>query len=614
MSLLDLHSSEDESKCDKSEKCGKKCKPVWPSQSPDLSNDGVQRCEFKIKPSNAKDFVKKWSNTTPGLSPQAQPSYSKDGILYIGTALNPAATPVQFNMYAINSKTGAIIWAVKLLDGSFSPFAPFAPSPANDIIFTTPVIHDKYVYVNTQSTVHKLDRFTGVEIWFKHIWLTDPSGATWQGEYLGNCCYADGKIIVPVANVLDESAALPFYFKGPIVALDANTGNYIWITLTNDLDPTQFVPGTGSYGMAAVDLKRRLIFLGTDNGAKQSATDTRMAGPLTDSLIALKLDTGILVWSYQFFAGDTFNSSFTLKPSIGIDLDVATHPTLFSVDGRDYVSTANKGGDYRIFLRDQKHPSNVQSVVWLHMEPGPGDSRGVFQGAMAVNDGVVYMASNSAVINSLRIDPLPNGISPTTGPTSSLINNFNEWASFRTRVWALDLRKLLKIGLTPNGAIPQKAIKWINEVRGHTFGEVTYANGVVFHANNFGEVRALDAKTGNELWSDVPLPFPSTVTINQVPATVPPTPTSIPVNMILPGHAQSSGITIANGKIFVSIYGGVPALFPFVVSPPNIDTNGGLFAYKIGKKKGIKFFNQWNLYQEQTDVTEKDKLKTVVIV
>jgi len=170
---------------------------LWPSQSPNLENNGVANKEKIIQRNNVRLFENAWTNLSGGA--QAQPSYA-DGVLYwgsnkqIGTATLDG-TPLVNDLFATDAITGANIWAIQLLDGA--PATLPNPTPnnphatvtlANDNVIVTPVIDGKYLYVQTPATVPA----SASQIPFN---LIQP-GYT----IAGGVTIANGRIYIPVTS------------------------------------------------------------------------------------------------------------------------------------------------------------------------------------------------------------------------------------------------------------------------------------------------------------------------------------------------------------------------------------------------------------------------------
>jgi polyvinyl alcohol dehydrogenase (cytochrome) len=148
-------------------------------------------------------------------------------------------------------------------------------------------------------------------------------------------------------------------FRGHVVALDANTGQKIWRTFVIAEEPsprgknaqgvTLYGPAGGSvWNPPTIDAKRRRVYVGTGNGY------TSPAAVGTDSVIALDMDSGKIVWQHQEVKGDAFinNCRATGTPgdncpeTLGPDYDFGGSALILHTlpDGRDILVAGTKGG------------------------------------------------------------------------------------------------------------------------------------------------------------------------------------------------------------------------------------------------------------------------------
>ena len=450
---------------------------------------------------------------------------------------------------AINETTGAIIWSSPLHD----------TSGGNSKSIEVPgLILGDYIYFPTGAYLFKLLKSTGAVVWNSSI--IESYG--YAGEILGTPVYANGLIICGVSG--QDEQTFPYnLFRGRVVAFDSNFGKLIWVHYTtSDQNVTNpvYSRGGGSYSAAAVDLTRNLLFIGTDNGR----TYNPPAGPESDSLIALDLSTGTLVWNYQFQANDAF-SNFPNTPAnysliLGsYDHDVGQHPNLFTINNIDYVGVGNKGGFYKIFNRDQTGVTGIP-LVDISLAPG-GANSGPLQGMAAVNNGILYITANSAIVNGSLVstDYVANGFTP-----SQYLNPYLFANNTNVKIYALDLGVLLSAGNT-NGVIPPNAIVWTADEPGYSYGVITYVNGVIMYTNQVtGIVSVRSAHSGKLLWSTEVFQVDATHSVLHVSYTG-----LVPV-------ALFGGVTIADNRIFVP-FSGYSAFNGFLTF------DGGIASYKISE-------------------------------
>jgi polyvinyl alcohol dehydrogenase (cytochrome) len=129
-----------------------------------------------------------------------------------------------------------------------------------------------------------------------------------------------------------------------------------------------------------VDAKRKVIYVGTGNSFGRIAAST------SDSILALRMEDGKLLWHHQEFAGDSFMSGCratnaadaNCPDKLGPDYDFGgSSAILQTVNGKDILLAAGKGGVaialdpdaegklvWRTQLWDTQAPSASGLVVW----------------------------------------------------------------------------------------------------------------------------------------------------------------------------------------------------------------------------------------------------------
>jgi polyvinyl alcohol dehydrogenase (cytochrome) len=248
----------------------------------------------------------------------------------------------------------------------------------------------------------------------------------------------------------------------------------------------------------AVDPKRHAIYFGTGDGTTYPAANT------TDSLMALDMRTGRMLWHYQITSGDAFlggcfgkTRTSNCPPTEGPDWDVPAPPILVTLpNGHRLILVGTKPGDVLAF-----DPDDHGKLLWRTNVTGklaqrvPFGSKAFFTqtgiqwGGAVYHGNVYYGLKNGGGLAALRIAdgkrlwqvPIPTG-SPRLGHES------------------------------PATTIP----------------------GVVFLGSSDGTLIAASTRDGHVLWSyHTDHPFD---TVNEVPAHG--------------GAMGSQGITVAGGMLF----------------------------------------------------------------
>ncbi len=390
-------------------------------------------------------------------------------------------------VYSLDARRGCVQW-------SFRAHAGVRTAPT--VARLTPGGPTAVFFGDMQGYVYALDSATGRAIWITRV---DHQPTV---KITGAPVVADGRLYVGTTTGEEVTAADPHYpccrTRGTVSALDVATGRILWKTDMvappprpvgrNTLGTTLWAPaGVGVWSTPTVDRRLGLLLVGTGDAY------TYPAAPLSDSIVALELRSGVPLWHYQatrndaWLAGCVPGHPFGNCPKVvGPDWDFGDSPMLLRGDGRQWVVGAHKGG--RVVALD---PEARGRVLWrraLARGPvGPGGEI-VFGGA---SDGrrLFYGLDSGAIV----------ALSAADGHVL-----------WRTRV-----------------------ISRIH--RGGISSAVTAMPGAVFTGAWDGVLRAYAARNGRLLWSfDTARPFR---TVNGVAAHG--------------GSMGAPGPTIAEGRVFV---------------------------------------------------------------
>lgn len=385
--------------------------PGWVQYGHDLANSRLDTEPSAVTAASVADLVPGWS--IDGVTGVTGTPTVADGVAYFGDW--------QGTVHAVDPATGEEQWT-QALGG------PVMGSVA---------IADDGLFAASGTTLHRLDRATGAIEWeattHQHPFAMISSspvvadGLVFQGV-------ASGEVTVPQAD---------YTFRGSIGAWDAETGERVWRTMTTPGDETGGA-GVGIWSTPAVDAERGVLYVGTGNTYEEPSSE------LADSILALDVGSGEVVWSTQFTDPDVFAAG----AGGGKDADVGAAPNLWTSDGRDLVGAGDKTGVYHALDRE------TGEEVW-QTSLTPGSMLGGAIGTAAFVDGLLVVTSNvgnpenNAPLNESKVAALD----PATG----------------TVEWELDLEGTV---YAPVSAIP----------------------GVAFVGTSTGLLLALDAGTGDELW------------------------------------------------------------------------------------------------------------------
>ncbi|HEY7334163.1 MAG TPA: PQQ-binding-like beta-propeller repeat protein [Bryobacteraceae bacterium] len=284
-------------------------------------------------------------------------------------------------VYSLDAKTGCLYWGYQAdMFGRFSPIAaPIAGIPGTRYAI---------FFVTRSTTAYALDAHDGKLLWKTKI-------RTGLNNLSATAAYHDGSLYVPLSGTETLVGADPAYeccqSRGAVAALDANTGKVLWLTQSvqeplrqlgeNANGKQRWGPaGASVWNTPTVDAKRGLIYAGTGNSFG------RIAATTSDSIIALRMKDGKMMWHHQEFQGDAFmarcqannGADSNCPEKLGPDYDFGgSSAILQTVNGKDILLAAGKGGVaialdpdnegkqlWRTQLWEDQAPSASGLVVW----------------------------------------------------------------------------------------------------------------------------------------------------------------------------------------------------------------------------------------------------------
>ena len=402
---------------------GHRSRQDWPVVNHDLRNTRANTVERELSPRDVDRLTPRWR--VDGLSGVTSTPAVVGGVVYFGDWSGV--------VHARRASNGTEIWSHKV----------------GSAVRPSPLVTGDLVYApESNGTLHALDRFTGTVVWETPL-DNQPLLSIDSSPVLA------GKLVVIGVASFEQGIKKPDYtFRGSIVALDARTGHERWRVYTTQNDATAGA-GVSVWSSAAVDTRRKLVFIGSGQTYEQPAS------PRGDSLIAIHYETGQVAWVHQFTAGDVFTIA---GGGPGPDADVGASPNLFSIGHRDVVGVGQKSSVYHVLDRE------TGDTIW-DAKLTAGSPLGGIMVTAAVHAGVVYVNSNKWKAFGF----VQTGINSPLDTSST---------------FALDAR--------------DGKVLWETPMPAPMFGAMTYANGVVYQGTIDGTVHALSATDGKELWSDKP--------------------------------------------------------------------------------------------------------------
>lgn len=516
----------------------------WTQWSGDIHNNHNMTPDYPVLDrSNVSRLKTKWIATTD-TSVISTPTSMK-GMVYFNDMSKIALSGLFTggSLYAVEAKTGKKIWSNKVRSytgHSLRDFSRSSPALSGDMLYIGDSINNAKFIVRGLTTfkglpgssVMGINRLTG-----KMIWKTEVESHFASRITMSPIVY-DGKVIVGVASQESEIPGVKgkFYkcctFKGSIVALDAKTGKILWKTYTIDQSLIDF-SGAPVWGSSPpVDTKRKRIYIGTGNNyhnprkllvcynlartlenippeeaIKKCAKEFDSPKNRFDSVIALDINSGKIIWSKKTSMHDAWNvgcgSPFNPKlpkrnekicpnPE-GIDSDFGQAPMFIPANkndlGYDVLAIGQKNGMFWLLQAE------TGKVIWKR-QVGPGGKLGGHQWGSATD-------GKSLFYQTTNFEHRP--VVLTAGQWKGQTTNGGYWG-------ALDLKTGKDLWQTPDpsAVLPLKGeginhFLWGKNLgRGFfasAMGPLTYYNELLFVGSLAGEMLALDSLNGKILWS-----------------------------------------------------------------------------------------------------------------
>lgn len=386
--------------------------PGWNGWGFDLANTRFEPARVaKLSASEISRLNLIWVFGVPGASELYDQPTIVGGRIYLSSDTG--------TVYSLNAKTGCVVWSFQAQTGVRSAITIGPPKLGS---------REKFAFFgDLHGHAYAVDAFTGEQVWKVTI---DPHP---EARIIASPKLYKGRLYVPVSSLEEaESGSIGYRcctFRGMVVALDAATGRQIWKTYTIPNVPkvigkTSFgnefwgPSGAGVWNSPTIDAKRNALYIGTGNG---------FTGPRTkfsDAVIAIDLNTGKALWSFQATANDISNASCMAVPpsrsasndagmvrpaagslpnsledcsrTQGPDWDFAASPILAELpDGKDLIVAGQKSGI--VWALD---PNNKGKLVWsqnvARMRPGSGGEI-LFGGAVDSHNAYFNLRSGGLV-------------------------------------------------------------------------------------------------------------------------------------------------------------------------------------------------------------------------
>ena len=270
------------------------------------------------------------------------------------------------------------------------------------------------VFADSLASIHALDAHTLEPVWQRSVALFESSIVS------GSVSAFENLLFVPVSSYEVALAGQDSYpccrAHGGVVALDIESGEERWrwhatdhaqeMGMNREGTP-QFGPsGVSVWTTPAIDAERRRLYIGTGQNNSLPATDT------SDSVIALDLESGELVWRFQTTVNDVWNagclhSGANCPPSPGGDFDFGASMIIAKDDMGEVLLAGQKSGEVFAFSLD---PADSQGELLWRRRLSDGTSNGGVHWGMSVAGNTLYVPVADPEHNLPNYTPRP-GIS-----------------------------------------------------------------------------------------------------------------------------------------------------------------------------------------------------------
>jgi polyvinyl alcohol dehydrogenase (cytochrome) len=289
------------------------------------------------------------------------------------------------SVYSLDQETGCTYWHFKAATEVRSAVTIDAKS--------SPRV--RAIFADRAANVYAVDATTGEALWTQSV---DPH---LNAAITGSITSHDGMLFVPVSSNDDINALDPSYscctHHGAVVALDAGTGAILWRTPTVREAPQlrgETIAGAELWGPSGASIwntptiseKHGLLYVGSGNNHSRPATG------MSDSILALELKTGRVVWTYQSQAGDAWNASCLFGTGMscptpeGPDTDFGATTMLVDWKGSERLIAGQKSGWLHAL------DAETGKLFWK-VRVAPGGAEGGIRYGMSTRDGVIYVPS-----------------------------------------------------------------------------------------------------------------------------------------------------------------------------------------------------------------------------
>ncbi|HZP88472.1 MAG TPA: PQQ-dependent dehydrogenase, methanol/ethanol family [Burkholderiales bacterium] len=473
----------------------------WPHYGGDYGNTRYSSLN-QINTSNVKNLKVQWMHSLGSLESQQSSPLIVGDTMYVTTSTGPKF------VFALDAKTGKTKWK-------------YEPELPNDYFSTVCCGLDNrgVAYANGKVFVGRLDAKlvaldakTGKQLWI----------ATVQDYKKGHAITSPP--VVYKNLVVTGIAGGEYGIRGFVQAFDQETGKSVWKTYTipgpgepgNDTwKGDSWKTGAGStWYVGSYDPKLNLLYWGTSNagpwGGQTRGNDSSNVLPYTNlhtaAHVAFDGDTGKIVWSYQSTPSDVWDFD-GVNEGVLADLNIGgqTQPTLLKAD---------RNGFFYVINRQSGKLISAEPFVYVNWAKGVDPNTGMPIEDPDKRPQLGKWARNVCpnLIGGKNWEPM--SFNPQTGlvyipsfnmcmDIASKDEEYTPGKFYLASEFNLDMAGNQGTHLSELMAwdpVAKKKAWGIKEDLPFLGGTMTTAGGLVFYGNQKGELKAVDAKTGNVLW------------------------------------------------------------------------------------------------------------------
>ncbi|HSB16796.1 MAG TPA: PQQ-dependent dehydrogenase, methanol/ethanol family [Bryobacteraceae bacterium] len=443
----------------------------------------------QITTENVARLAPKWIFTIRGSERLEVTPVVVDGVMYV-TGVNQA--------YALDARTGRLIWSYRRrrTEGVIG-------DAAGGINRGVALLGDRVFLVTDNAHLLALNRFNGALIW-------DVEMADYRQHY-----GATSAPLIVRDMVVSGTSGGDEGVRGFVAAYSAATGERLWrfwtIPLPGEPLSETWVGRALEHGCASAwltgtyDPATDLLYWPTGNPCPDFNGDERKGDNLySDSVLALRPDTGALKWFYQFTPHDLHDWDSQQTPML-VD-------TVFRGRPRQLLLQANRNGFFYVLDRVTGEfllaKPFVKKLTWAS-GIGPDGRPQLLPGSEPTIGGVRVCPSMDGATNWMS-----TAFNPSTGlfylMALEKCNIFAKSAAW----WEPGKSFYGGASRAVEGEVPKKYLRAINVETGeivweypqigpgNTWGGVlSTAGGLVFFGDDSGAFAAVDAKDGKPLWN-----------------------------------------------------------------------------------------------------------------